>query len=313
MKKIVSIGLLFSLVLLLSACSSSNGSETASTSEKNKQSFDNYGREISIATEPEKVLTLGPNCTELFAALGLEDRVIGSTLNNHSRGPLPEFKTAVNKIPELAYGTASREVVLSSGADFIYGIDWEFGEEGLDVTELTDYGITVYQNSAKTIAEEYQEIADLGEIFKVEKKAQKYIAQQKKRIAAVEKNNQETAVPVLVYDSGDSGVFTASGSNFESRLIEAAGGENIFNEVTDSDWITVSSEEVLAKAPEVIIVHDYDSPSAEAKIAEIKADPVLSQLPAVKNNKFVTITLESVLPGPRMAFAVEMLAKEIQG
>jgi len=45
------------------------------------------------------------------------------------------------------------------------------------------------------------------------------------------------------------------------------------------------------------------------KIAEIKANPSLSQLDCVKNNRFAVITLESVLPGNRMAYAVESFAK----
>ena len=56
------------------------------------------------------------------------------------------------------------------------------------------------------------------------------------------------------------------------------------------------------------MIHDYDSPSVEAKIAEIKANSALSQLDCVKNERFVTIALESVLPGSRMAYAVERFA-----
>ena len=47
----------------------------------------------------------------------------------------------------------------------------------------------------------------------------------------------------------------------------------------------------------------------EEKIAEIKANPTLSQLDCVQNERFATITLESVLPGDRMAYAVESLAE----
>ena len=48
----------------------------------------------------------------------------------------------------------------------------------------------------------------------------------------------------------------------------------------------------------------------EQKIAEIKANPTLSQLDCVKNDRFATITLESVLPGDRMAYAVEHMAAD---
>src|SRR5699024_9902213 len=110
--------------------------------------LDNYGREIAITEKPTKVLTLGPNATELFIALGLGDSVIGKSLDNHSRAPLPEYAEAYEKIEELTYGSATREAVIASGADLIYGIDWEFGGEGLDVEELENFGITTYMNSA---------------------------------------------------------------------------------------------------------------------------------------------------------------------
>lgn len=271
--------------------------------------FDNYGREVTVEKKPENVLTLGPNCTELFAALGLSDRVIGRSLVNHSRGPLPEYEEAVSKIPELNYANATREAILSSGADFIYALDWEIGDAGCNLDEAAQYGMTVYVNSAATLEQQYQEILDIGRIFGVEETAEAFVADQKARIAAVqEKLRGQAPVDVLIYDSGSDGVFTCSGVNFESLLVGLAGGHNLFDDLTEKQWITVSYEEVLARNPDVILIHDYDSPSVEAKIAEIKANPTLSQLDCVKNERFAAITLESVLPGNRMAYAVERMA-----
>ena len=45
-------------------------------------------------------------------------------------------------------------------------------------------------------------------------------------------------------------------------------------------------------------------------IEEIKSNPVLSQLDCVKNERFATIELESVLAGDRMAYTVEKLAAD---
>lgn len=257
---------------------------------------------------PQKLLALGPNCAELLVALGLEDSIIGTSLRNHSRGPLPEYEDAFAGIPEINHGSATREAVISSGADFIYGIDWEFGDGGLDIEELANYGITVYVNSATTPEEQYQEILDLGEIFGIPETAEAFVADQQARMAAVQATAAAQNPPkVLVYDSGSDGVFTASGVNFESLLIEQAGGVNIFADLTDRAWVTVSYEEVIAREPDVILIHDYDSPSAREKIAEIKANDVLSQLDCVKNDRFAVIELESVLPGNRMAYTVERL------
>ena len=48
----------------------------------------------------------------------------------------------------------------------------------------------------------------------------------------------------------------------------------------------------------------------EEKIKEITSNPVLSQLDCVKNQRFATIQLESVLPGNRMAYSVERMAAD---
>jgi iron complex transport system substrate-binding protein len=300
MKKIVA--LILAAMLLLG---------TAAFAAEYPVTVDNYGREVTIADRPEKVLTLGPNCTELFAALGLGDLVIGRSLINHSRGPLDEFADAVNAIPELNYGSATREAIISSGADFIYALDWEIGDAGCNIEEVATYGMDVYVNSATTIEQMYQEIRDIGAIFGIEETAEAFIADQQARIQAVaDKREGQEPVKVLVYDSGSDGVFTCSGTNFESLLVGLAGGENLFGDLNEKQWVTVSYEDVLARNPDVIMIHDYDAPSVEEKIAEIKANPTLSLLDCVQNERFATITLESVLPGNRMAYAVETMAAD---
>lgn len=272
--------------------------------------IDNYGRTITFNQKPQKVLTLGPNCTELFVALGLADYVIGNSLNNHSRGPLPEYAEEYNKIPELNYGSATREAVIASGADFIYGIDWQFGGDNLDIEELESLGIITYVNRATTLEEIFKEIDDIGKIFAIEDNAKKFVAEQKARIQAVqEKIRGKEPVKVLVYDSGGDGVFTAGGTNFETLLIELAGGKNIFDDIRDKQWTTVSYEEILKRKPDIILIHDYDVPSLDQKVKDIKNDPVLSKLECVQKERFAYITLESVLPGNRMAYTVEKLAE----
>ena len=287
-----------------------SGQEDGSSETAYPIHLENYGREITVTKKPERVLTLGPNCTELFAALGLSDLVAGRSLVNHSRGPLPEYAEAVNRIPELNHGSATREAILSSGADFVYAIDWEISDTGCNIQEAESYGMNVYVNSASTLEEQYQEIRDLGRIFGAEDSAEAFIRDQQERISAVgETLKDQEPLKVLVYDSGNNGVFTCSGSNFESLLIGLAGGQNIFGDLTDQQWVTVSYEEVLARDPDLILIHDYDSPSLEEKIAEIKSDPTLAQLDCVKEERFASITLESVLPGDRMAYAVEHMAE----
>ncbi len=318
-KRMRALALALCTVLALSGC---GGAPASAPAEKPAQSapeaggvhypvtVENYGREMVVEKRPERVLALGPNCAEVMAQLGLADLVAGRSLVNHSRGPLPEIADAVNGMPVLNVGEATREAVITSGADFVYAIDWEISDVGCSIEEAGQYGMQVYVNSAVTLEEQFKEIRDLGRIFDAEEKAEALIADQKQRLDAVkEKLEGKSPKKVLVYDSGRDGVFTCSGTNFETLLLSLAGGENLFADRTDKQWITVSYEAVLARQPDVILIHDYDQPGLEEKIAEIKANPALAQLDCVKNERFAAITLESVLPGSRMAYAVEEMAK----
>ena len=284
-------------------------SPASGASSEYPMTFDNYGRTVTIASKPTKVLALGPNCAETMAALGLSEYVKGTSLRNHSRGPLPEYADAVNAMPELNHSSATREAVITSGADFIYGIDWEFGDSGLDTAELDSYGMTTFIDKATTIDETYQEIRDIGKIFGVKDKAEAFIADQKARIKAVQdKIAGQDAPNVLICDSINAGIFTASGVNYANLLLKSAGGKNVFGDLMEKSWVTVSYEEVLKREPEIIVIFDYDSPSVDEKKAELKANDILSQLDCVKNERYVIIELESVLPGIRTAYTIEKMA-----
>lgn len=300
---------MFILIISLGACQTIAEAEVLEDVDiQEVLVIDNDGREISIYARPERVLTFGPNCTELLVSLGLSDYIIGHSLRDHSRGPLPQYADIHAQIPELAFGSATREAVLASGADFIYGIDWEFGGAGLDIAELALHGITVYVNSAQTIEAQFQEILDIGRIFQIEARAEAFVNAQRMRIQAVEDAVRNQAAPnVLVYDHGASGVFTVGGENFAATLIAHAGGRNLFDDVTEQMWFTASFEEVLYRAPDIILILDYGATSVADKIWEME-DSILQNLPAVQEGRFVVLSLEDVLPGNRIADAIEHLA-----
>jgi len=298
-------------MMALAACGSqsSGGGEEAASDAGYPMTFDNYGHELTLDKMPEKVITAGPNCTELFIALGLEDKIIGNSCDNHAQAPLDEYKEAYDKVPELTFGYPTLEAVVSSGADFLYAIDWVF-EGDFTIEALEENGVKVYSNSASTVDDVYQEIRDMGQIFGVSDKAEEFIADQQARIDAATKaiEGQDT-LKVFCYDcdTGD-GIYTAGGPNLETELIELAGGDNLMKGL-DKAWTGVSLEEILEANPDVIVIHDYDTPTADEKIAAIKSDPILSQLQCVKDERFVVLPLEDAFPGSRTADAVETLAK----
>lgn len=84
----------------------------------------------------------------------------------------------------------------------------------------------------------YQDFYNLGRIFQVEDKAEEIVSGMKGKITAAEEAvaGQE-AIPVFVFDMAqEEGAYTC-GNNFTSKLIEHAGGVNIFNDL-DTTWAT---------------------------------------------------------------------------
>ena len=92
------------------------------------------------------------------------------------------------------------------------------------------------------------------------------------------------------------------------HYITAAGGANAFGEISKA-WDAVEPSAVAVADPWCIIIHDYEGSSYDEKVAALKADPQLSQLDCVKNERFVRLSLEDAMPGMRCVSTVEAIAQ----
>ena len=159
----------------------------------------------------------------------------------------------------------------------------------------------------------YADLLNLGSIFNVEDRAKNLVNDYKAELKSF-KSNLETGEPVrvFVYDSGEDTPFTAGLYAMPTALIEAAGGVNVMNGFEKS-WGTVTWEEVVAQNPEVIIIVNYGSVTAEQKRAFMMSNPAFSNIEAVKNDRFVTLEYVEATPGPRNIKAIKTLAKAFRG
>ena len=311
MKRLLSLFLCLCMMFVLCACVSPEPQPTPEPTETEPGytpvTFRNHGRSITLKKLPEKVVTAGPNCTEVFCALGLEDYVTGKFMENHSQGALPELAQAVEDIPTIFEGYPSLKDITGSGCDFIYASSWIFDDK-LSIVDLEDAGITVYVCEAADLESLWSELRDLAKIFGVDTEA--LISAETARLDAVSAAlNGTEPKKVLVLDSliGEQ-VFTAGGANIETVYIRSAGGTNVF-EGLEKPWAAVSREDVLASNPDFIIIHDYKGSGFDDKLAALKADPILSNLDCIRNECIIKLPLENVMPGMRSALTVEAIAR----
>ena len=271
------------------------------------------GQEVTFTQVPETVIACNPNAGDQLMALGLGDKIIATAYNNSQINP--EWRDAYEAIPVAADTYISLETILDLEPDFVYGRSSSFSEKyNTEHDTLSQYGIMSLSSiEGYTVGADvdvvYEDFYNLGRIFQEEDKAEEIVSAMKAQIAAVEEAvaGQE-ATKVFVFDMAqEEGAYTC-GNNFTSKLIEHAGGTNIFNDL-DTTWATVSWEEVVERAPEVIIINDYAGDTLDEKIAQLKENPALATVPAIQNDRIISVQLCEVFASSMTGDTVEKFAQ----
>lgn len=337
MKKLIALLLALTMVFTLGACievlpqptPAPTPVPTPTPEPYDAVTYLNGENEVTVTSMPKKVVTAGPNCTEVMCLLGLADKVIGQCMRNHSEGALESCSALMDGIPELCGGYPTLEAVINSGCDFLYASSWVFSDT-FKIEDLQAAGITVYVNDASTYNTLTREIRDIGAIFEVPDKAEEFISLEMTRINSVrsviidamekaqaklnkdkgEDEELEKVEPlkVLVLDSFIADlVYTPGSGNIENTFIRSAGGVNILADMEQS-WNAVEPVDIYKLDPDVIIIHDYPGSSYDSKVEHLKTDPTLSRMECVRGECFVRLPLEDIMPGSRAAVAVETIA-----
>lgn len=282
---------------------------------------DSCNRQVTFDTPPQAAISNDVNLTEMMLVLGLADRMVGYTGISGWKTLDEEMRMGVEQLPELSAKYPTKEVILGADADF-YFAGWNYGMNvggevtpetlapfGINVYELTESCIHIGDKPKVSMDDMYNDIANLGRIFNVEDKATALIDGYKAELAAFSSslNKGKDPLRVFVYDSGEESPFTAGRYAMPTALIEAAGGVNILDDFEKS-WATVTWEEVVERNPEVIVIVNYGTVTAEQKRAFMMNNPAFADLDAIKNDRFVTLEYVEATPGPRNIKAIKTLA-----
>ena len=307
------------ILTFIAAASIIGGSAFAETSVKS------CNRTVTFDSPPKRAISNDVNLTEMMLVLGLADHMVGYTGISGWKTLDEEMRANVKQLPELSSKYPTKEVIVGANADFFFA-GWNYGMKvggevtpetlepfGVKVYELTESCTHIMKKGKASIDDMYADLLNLGSIFNVEDRAKNLVNDYKAELKSF-KSNLETGAPVraFVYDSGEDTPFTAGLYAMPTALIEAAGGVNVMNGFEKS-WGTVTWEEVVAQNPEVIIIVNYGSVTAEQKRAFMMSNPAFANIEAVKNDRFVTLEYVEATPGPRNIKAIKTLAKAFWG
>lgn len=255
---------------------------------------DSEGSEIMIETEPEKVISLAPNITEMIFVLGAGDKLVGRTdYCDYPKEALEITSIGTLQEPDI-------EKIVSLEPDLVIA-STHFSEES--EKQLSDLGIKVlvlYEEHE--IDGVYTMLETLGTVINAQEKSLKAVNDMKAVMDETKEVVSGLEAPSVYYvvGFGEYGDYTAGGDTFISQLITLAGGENIAKEV--QGW-SYSLESLVAADPDIILIDNT------MKDAFIRADHY-KDLSAVKNGMVFGID-KSILErqGVRNAEGVRTIAE----
>lgn len=287
---------------------------------------DSCDRRITFESAPEAVIANDGNMIEMMLVLGLEDRLVGISGMESLDEISAEMRPVAASLRLISRQYPTREVIIGHAPD-LYFAGWNYGLKlGGDVTPamLERFGISVYELTESCIHlgqapdvsldTMYVDLLNLGRIFGIEERAESLVSSYREMIEAIGADLPESTdwPDVFVYDSGEDIPFTAGRYAMPTALIEAAGGNNIAN-VLETSWATINWETVIEGNPDIIIIVNYGSVTAEQKRDFLRSHPALAYIKAVRNDRLVVLEYNEVTPGPRNINAVARLAREFHG
>ena len=289
MKKILSLLLCLALLLSLAACGQSGSNEptvpettapetTAPVSHYPITVTDQAGREVTIAEEPQRLVSGYYISTSALIALELEGKLVGIEAKADKRAI---YKLSAPELIDLPSVGTAKEFDLEGCAalepDLVI-----LPRKLKDAAQtLEGLGIPVLLVNPENQALLEGMISLIAAAADTEDRAQALLDFTAAQEEMLTQTLAGTEAP-SVYLAGNSGLLSTAGdAMYQSDMIRLAGGVNAASEITDTYWVEISYEQLLTWNPDYIILASDASYSVE----DVLADPNLADCAAVKSGK----------------------------
>ena len=260
-------------------------------------------------TKARRIVSMAPNITETIFALGCGERLIAVTdfcIYPPEAKELPRVGGHFN--PNL-----ERLTVLHPDLVIVQG-----KHEKME-RFCRQKGIPILHVRMDSLSSIYDGILELGRVLNCTERAQKLCAAIRTNLEQIrEKTAGRSRKKVFVCLGRSPGsmasLYTAGGPSFVSEILQIAGGENIFSDVTQP-YPEASKESLVKRAPEIIIETRPGENITDVQRRRIISEwNVLRGIPAVSNRRVYVLAEDFLLvPGPRVGAAARCLARTLHG
>jgi iron complex transport system substrate-binding protein len=254
---------------------------------------------------PRRIVSLVPATTEMLFAMGAGSRIIGVGTYDH-------FPPEVNALPRLGgLLDPNIEQLLGLRPDLVvlYDTQTELRRQ-LERARIPFWGYRTQALSDVTTT-----MRALGARVGLTRESEAAAAAIESALADTRARVAKSARPrtLLVFGREPGtlrGINASGGYGFLHDLLDIAGGVDVLADIRQAS-VMMSSEMVLARAPDAIIELHYGEPWSPARMeTERRSWQALPSIPAVRTNRVFLMTGdEFVVPGPRVGLAARRLAQ----
>ena len=243
---------------------------------------DQAGREVTIEAEPQRIVSGYYISTSLLIALGQTDKLVGIEAKADTR---PIYSLSAPELLELPNVGSAKEFDLEGCA----ALEPDLVILPLKLSDaaetLSGLGIPVILINPEDQELLEETIALVGTATGSTEAADELLAFSDDQAAELESLMADVERPT-VYLAGNSDLLSTAGdAMYQSDMIRLAGGENVAAELTDTYWVDVDYEQILAWDPEYIILASDASYTCE----DVLNDEALAACTAVVNGNVYQI------------------------
>lgn len=264
--------------------------------------IDDEGTEVTIESEPQRIISLSPANTEIAYALGAGDRLVGRT--EWDDYP-PE---AAELTPVAAFTGVVMEKIVELEPDLVLAAG-NFFTPPDDVVRMRELGYPVVVVYAPDVPTVLADIELIGTAIGARDAAQAMTAEMSAQLDAISSSASATgSMPRTFYQIGSvPEIYAPAPDSFVADMVALAGGDPVTT--SDPAVFSIPLEELLIADPEIIVVGDANYGICPADVA---SRPGWSGMTAVINGDVRAVDDVPVTrPGPRLPQGLASLARAI--
>ncbi len=215
---------------------------------------------------PRRIVSLVPSLTESLFALGLGERLVGVTewCVHPAEGVAALPKLGGTKNPDVA-------AIAALAPDLVIANQEE--NRRRDVERLEAAGLHVWVTYPRTVAEGAAVLAELAELGASTEARERVVAPVLAAVAAAEQARPADGVPVFCPIWRDPWM-AVGGDTYAHDLLTLCGGRNVFAARGDRRYPRVTLDDVVAAAPEVVLLPDEPYAFDASDVAELRRLPI---------------------------------------